>query len=130
MNKKNFDTLKEVEDFVASFLDEPKYIFDVQKNSEGKGFIVQWEEQKYYISQDGKTYPDEIWVTKDGTIIQIQDLDVEHLRNILRFLIRNDREYQKTFEMIMHKLQQRLMADSENEDEFGSNISTKSVTIH
>ena len=37
---------------------------------------------------------DELWETEDGRSIPVVELDIEHLRNIVRMLIRKKRRYQ------------------------------------
>jgi hypothetical protein len=59
---------------------------------EDKSFSVQWIERKMYTAQDGQSFPDEIWTTKEGEIKCIQDLEPEHARNVLRMVLRNERK--------------------------------------
>ena len=35
---------------------------------------------------------DEVWVTHDGQRIEVQDLDLKHAHNILRMLLREQRQ--------------------------------------
>lgn len=125
MNKKYFDTLSELEDFILGFQEQGKFIFNIQ--SVEKRYFVQWEEQKYYVAQDGKSYPDEVWVTQEQEMIQIQDIEVEHLRNILRRVIRKEREYRKSVEDILDTLQE-LSLGEEADDE--SDTAPPSTTFH
>ena len=90
--KKEIKDEAEVNEFVESLLVDHKYIVDVQEMKDNTGFLVQWQEHKSYISHDGKEYRDEIWLTEDGELFQIQDLSEAHCRNILRMFLRNDRE--------------------------------------
>jgi len=39
-----------------------------------------------------KVIKDEIWTTKEGKEIYVCDMDEEHVRNVLRFIIRKQRE--------------------------------------
>lgn len=39
----------------------------------------------------------EYWKTKDGKVIDIDDMDINHLRNVLKMIIRNNRKPKETF---------------------------------
>ena len=91
--KQTFDT----EDEALSAIDdlynkETSYVIDMQELDDNAGFTVNWQEHKMYTAMDGKEYPEEYWITKNCEMIQVQDIPLEHLRNILRQLLRNDRE--------------------------------------
>ena len=90
--KKDFATIDEAEAFVIPLYEEKKYVIDIRTLPEGQGYSVQWQEHKMYTAQDGKEYHDEVWVTQDGKLIQVQDLEEAHCRNILRMLLRQERE--------------------------------------
>jgi len=88
-----FKTAEEVETFVISLSKEEKYIIDIRPMSDH--FVVEWQEQKFYTAVDGATFPDEVWFTEDGRMLQIQDIPLEHCRNIIRMIIRQDREMEQ-----------------------------------
>jgi hypothetical protein len=95
MNKKTFGSLTEMNAFVAPLIAEDKWFMVIKKgiNSSGKEeFTVEWREHLRYMAQDGRSYADEIWVTKDGVPYFVQELEVEHLRNVLRKFLREERE--------------------------------------
>ncbi len=64
---------------------------DISKLADGT-FRITWLENKQYISIDNKEYTDEVWTKEDGTMIACQDLDHEHAKNIIRMILRQDRE--------------------------------------
>ena len=43
---------------------------------------------------------EEIWTMKDGTKIAVGEMDIEHLRNTLRMIIRTKREKERFIEAI------------------------------
>jgi hypothetical protein len=90
MMKAEFDTMEEAEAFIAPMLEENKYAISAIMTKEGK-VLIQWEVQKKYIAQDGQEFTDEIWMTKEGNLIHIQDLEPEHAKNIIRMMLRNER---------------------------------------
>ena len=64
-------------------------------------FRINWIKNKMFTSVDGKEYTDEVWTKEDGTMIVCQDLELEHARNIIRMMLRNDRSRRKeTAEMM------------------------------
>lgn len=114
-NTLEFDTVEDVEDYIMSVPSEPKLIFDIYAPTPTNSkYIVKWQEQKYYVAQDGKTFPDETWITQDGKSIQVQDLEVEHLRNIIRMIIRNSRKYEDTLRDLLEKVTETNSDDLEN----------------
>jgi len=89
--RKECVTIEEAQALTESLHDEKKYIIEVLQLAAG-GYAVQWQEHKMYTSLDGKSWPDEVWRTEDGRILQIQDIEPEHCRNILRMILRQERE--------------------------------------
>lgn len=57
-------------------------------------FRVIWVPIKKYIA-DGVEYTDEVWTTEDGRMINCQDLEPEHAKNIIRMTLRNERKYRQ-----------------------------------
>lgn len=85
-------TAEELEKFIAPLMLEGKYAIDIQELPNGAGYKVQWQEHKTYTAQDGEVFPEEIWFTEAGEMLQVQDISVEHCRNIVRMIIRNERK--------------------------------------
>lgn len=89
--RKEISTIEDAQNFVDALYKEEKYIIEVLQLAAG-GYAVQWQEHKSYTAYDGKVWPDEVWRTEDGRLLQIQDIDPEHCRNILRMMLRQERE--------------------------------------
>lgn len=92
MNRKEFTDYNEVEKFVNSLVDEKKWAIDLRQNTKTGAYLVCWIEHKTYTAHDGKVYHDEVWTNEAGNLTCVQDLDPEHAKNILRMLLRNERE--------------------------------------
>ena len=82
--------LVELEDFVRQLQVEGNVVEVSQLTDHN--FEVRWVKGKTYIAFDGTEYPDEAWVTEDGRMLLIQDLSEDHAKNIIRMIIRQDRE--------------------------------------
>ena len=114
--KKDFPTIDEAEAFVIPLYEEKKYIIDIRPLPEGQGYSVQWQEHKMYTAQDGKEYHDEVWVTQEGKLVQVQDLTEAHCRNVLRMLLRQEREADARMSELAAKVLEQL-GNLEDEDE-------------
>jgi hypothetical protein len=110
--KKVIQTEEELRAFVDPLIAEGKYIFDIYKGA--NGFVVQWQEHKTYTAHDGKVFPDEVWITETGEMKQIQDIEPEHCRNIIRMILRKDRELGKVIDNMMKQLAESMGIDQEN----------------
>lgn len=88
--KKELDSAEEALVFIAGLIEEQKWLILPAVEKDGK-FTVEWIEHKQYTSIDGKEYPDEVWVTKEGVPMLVQDMSEAHVRNTLRMLLRNQR---------------------------------------
>jgi hypothetical protein len=114
--KKNIKTTDELELFVNKLIGE-KQVVEVFELPEGMGFEVQWIEHKSYTAQDGRTFPDEIWTTKEGEMKLVQDLEPEHLRNVLRMILRQERESRKSLEGILEQIVDEWSTKIDDEEE-------------
>ena len=119
MKKEIVDVL-EAQDFVNSLLEHGKYVVDVQEKKDNGGYLIQWQEHKTYKAHDGREFRDEIWLTQDGRLFQVQDLSEEHCRNILRMILRQDRETQQHMDSLTDHLtdtyqQGGLIVDEDSE---------------
>ncbi len=116
--KITFKTIIESESFVAMLLEEKKYAIEVTHLDEEEGFEVQWIEYKQYAAQDGKFYPDEIWTKENGDMVNIQDLEPEHARNIIRLILRREHEMNEGLRSMLESYP-HVMGDvpAENEPE-------------
>jgi hypothetical protein len=113
--KREVDTIEEAEAIVNPLLAENKWAVTVAQTKDNK-FIVQWSEHKMYTAQDGKEYHDEVWTTKEGEMKFIQDIDPEHARNILRMIIRQDREDKKALDEMYQQVIERLTVGVDDEE--------------
>ena len=109
----------DAETLIRSLINEKKWVVDAYQTKENGPFIVRWFEHKEYTAQDGKKFHDEIWRTKNGEIHLIQDLEPEHVRNILRMILRQEREQTELIKRLSEKLKTESDSDPlfENDDE-------------
>lgn len=84
-------------------LAETDNTIDIFKNKDGT-YTVNWIPNKKYIAHDGKEFTDEVWTTLDRRMIHVQDLEPEHARNIIRMLLRNERELQQKTDAMLEQL--------------------------
>jgi hypothetical protein len=126
--KKEFDTIEEAEALVTPLLNENKWVIAVVYTKDQK-YLVQWIEQKMYTAQDGKEYRDEVWTTIEGEMKLIQDLEPEHARNVLRMILRNERERKAAMDILLDKLAAQM--EEELEDIIPTNENTsEGKTLH
>jgi len=127
VNKRSFTNIQEVEDFIKTLDSDTKYVFDIDRTGENE-FTIQWQEQKYYTAQDGQTFPDEVWYTKEGQLIQIQDLSEAHAKNILRLIIRQRR----AVEGLLKSAISQAAAESEEDslDSLDTQAKDSKITLH
>ena len=90
MKTKDFLSMDGVQDFIED-LHQSGNIVDLYRTDSGI-YRVSWIENKTYVSHTGDIHDDEVWITEDGRMIHIQDLEPEHARNIIRMMIRNSKE--------------------------------------
>lgn len=121
----------EAQEFLENLAEEGRYVAMAQPV--GNQFEVQWIEQKNYTAIDGKEFPDEVWVTKEGEMKLIQDLEAEHARNVIRMLIRRQREISEIVHQAMDDLASGAISlseeDSPYDDRFDSYSDIK-PTLH
>lgn len=90
--QKDFDNYADAEEFVRKLFAEDKWAIAAQPGPDGEKCSVHWIERKTYVSHTGETHPDEVWVTIDNKMILVQDLEAEHARNIIRMMLRQERQ--------------------------------------
>jgi len=112
--KKEIGNEEELREFLIPLISEGKYVFDISKCA--NGFIVQWQEQKTYTAHDGKVFPDEVWITEVGEMKQIQDIEAEHCRNIIRMMIRKNRELNNAIDSMILQFTE-MMGENEKPPE-------------
>lgn len=95
---------------------------DVFEEADGT-FRITWLPVKTYIV-DGVAVPDEVWTKEDGTMINCQDLELEHAKNIIRMILRQERTRAQFEQQMMASLQEAIVgvvadtasADDDSED--------------
>jgi len=75
-------------------------------------FRINWIKNKMFTSVDGKEYTDEVWTKEDGTMIVCQDLELEHARNIIRMMLRIEREDRKAESEMMDSISIRYAIEN------------------
>lgn len=105
--KREFTNRKELDAFIAEISADKKYVYSLVETSKDV-ITVEWQEHKTYIAQDGKEFFDEIWTTNEGDMIQVQDLSPEHARNIIRMMLRNEREAKNAANVIVAALKDAM----------------------
>ena len=113
--KQRVETYEELQELVNDLSATQKFIVDVHQPAGDSGYIVQWQEHKKYVAQDGVEYPDEAWITEAGDMKLVQDLEPEHCRNILRLILRQEREAMNAVEQLTERLSEAIEGIS-NED--------------
>lgn len=105
--KKEFTDRAELDAFIEQISAEKKYVYSMVESAPGV-ITVEWQEHKTYVAHDGREFLDEVWTTQDGTMIQIQDLSPEHARNIIRMMLRNEREAKEMANVLVATLKQAM----------------------
>ncbi len=90
MESKNFPKSEDAVAFANELLVD-NVVQGVQ-NQDGS-ITISWVARTTYVAQDGKEYSDEVWFTRNGKMIAVGNLSDAHAKNILRMVIRQDREY-------------------------------------
>jgi hypothetical protein len=110
----------EVRAFIETLTAENKYVINILQRTSDDVYIISWQEHKMYTGQDGIEYPDEVWVTIDYRTILVQDLEVEHCRNVLRMLLRQRRETGAVLAQLAESL--RTVAEDVEAEEVSDNV--------
>ena len=90
MNTKDFTSATDAIDFIEELANDDNTV-DVAKLSNGSHRVT-WIKNKKYVTFDGKEFTDEVWTKEDGTMIVCQDLELAHAKNIIRMMLRQNRE--------------------------------------
>jgi hypothetical protein len=129
MNKREFQTFPELEAFVNPMIAEKKWAIDIRQNTNTGAYLACWIEHKNYTSHDGQVYADEIWTTIDGDMKCVQDLEPEHAKNVLRLLLRNEREQRAMIQQALRAMAAEV-ADEEGEPEEAAPAATVHHHLH
>lgn len=104
MNRKVVKTVEEVDEFIEP-LATGEFVIDIKELPNKEGYSIEWQTHKTYTAfADGKVYPDELWRTEDGRLLLVQDLEPEHCRNILRMILRKERETETLFANLLESI--------------------------
>jgi len=93
-------------------LGEGDNTIEVTKTQDGL-YCVSWLENVNYVSFTGETHIDEVWTKEDGTMIAVQNLELAHAHNIIRMILRNERERNKATALIIDQLENLFNAVDE-----------------
>lgn len=117
MNTKYFIDPDLAIEFVQSL--QENNTVDVAKMAD-ETFKITWIENKKYTTYDGKEFVDEVWTKEDGTMIVCQDLELDHAKNIIRMILRQNRERMIAEEAIYEQIDSALssiMAGGSNDEQ-------------
>jgi hypothetical protein len=115
MQTKEFTDYTELEKFVQPLIDEKKWAIDIRQSTAAGNFKVCWIEHKNYTAHDGQSFPDEIWTTEVGEMKCIQDLEPEHAKNVLRMMLRQEREQRQMIQAALRQMAAQVAADADDE---------------
>jgi hypothetical protein len=118
MQTRDFTDPEEAKEFCETLMKDN--CIDVLQTVDGS-FRITWIPNKMFTSFDGKEYVDEVWTKEDGTMISCQDLEPEHAKNIIRMMLRNERECRRVEQEIMEQLQtamQGAAVGGDNDSDF------------
>ena len=105
MQTKDFTDPDEAIEFCRTLQDDN--CIDVLKTVDNT-FRVNWIPNQTYTAFDGKEYVDEVWTKEDGTMITCQNIELDHARNIIRMILRKEREQRKAQQEMIDSLQQAM----------------------
>jgi primase-polymerase (primpol)-like protein len=117
--KKEFSSVEEAKMFIDELAEKKEFVINSMPNKDGK-IEVEWQEHKKYTARDGQTFYDEVWITKDNQMLQIQDIDAEHCRNIIRMMLRQERAARAAVDILAAQLAESFAGtfDEPDEDDF------------
>jgi hypothetical protein len=126
MNTKDFTDPDEAIEFVKLLQDNNTV--DVLKTVDG-AFRINWVENKKYTTHDGKEFIDEVWTKEDGTMIACQDLELDHAKNIIRMILRQERERSAMEAQLYNQMQAALQSIAAKDDEDDGDIPVSSEEV-
>jgi hypothetical protein len=114
MKTRNFTNPDHAIEFIHSL--QQDNTIDVVKLTD-ETFDVMWVENKKYTTHDGKEFIDEVWTKEDGTMIVCQDLELEHAKNIIRMILRKQRENMIIEAALHESIKSALDSNTPSEDD-------------
>ncbi len=116
MNTKDM-VLEEEALALAKSLTEDDNTVEIAKTTNGS-FRITWIKNKKYTSWTGHEHTDEVWTTENGTMLAIQDIGLDHARNIIRMMLRNNRKFmQSTITQLTEGLDDLITAYDSKEEQ-------------
>lgn len=114
-----YDTIEEAQAKFIELQQDKKWAVGILQTPSGK-FALQFIEHKKYTDHTGVEQFDEVWVTKDGEMMLVQDLSESHVRNCLRMFLRNEREDKLAMDLLYQQIAQRMTENADIEDTFST----------
>jgi hypothetical protein len=102
MEIKDLHTEEEALAFAQTLHDDDNTV-DLVKTTDGL-YRVRWIKNKKYTTYDNKEFTDEVWMTEKEELICIQDLTEAHAKNIIRMMLRNQRQTQQVAAAMLESL--------------------------
>ena len=124
MEIKDLNTAEEALEFAQKLHADDNSV-DLVKTVDGL-YRVRWIKNKKYITYDNKEFTDEVWMTEKEELICIQDLTEAHAKNIIRMMLRNQRQAQQTAAAMLESLSAIAGALESDADE----IESKNHVLH
>lgn len=112
---KEVDSIEEAEAFILPMMSENKWAITVLQGENGK-FLIKWIEHKFYTDQSGVQQYDELWISKDGNLTLVQDLNLEHAHNIIRMFLKEERLAKETLNTMYDQVTKPSPLDSFEKD--------------
>lgn len=109
-------TVEEADAIVSPLIAENKWAITVVQQT-GGDYLIQWTEHKKYTAQDGKEFLDEVWTNKEGEMMFIQDMETEHVRNVVRMLLRNNRRVIEDMDKTIKSMTESIMSGEFDDEE-------------
>ena len=89
MISKTFTDYAAAIEFLAEYVGDASKAINFQRGV--GGFTVEVIDLKAYTDYNGKSQTEEVWITADGKMLQVQDMTEDHVRNALRMVLRQSR---------------------------------------
>ncbi len=96
-------------------LSEGDNTVEVIKTDDGL-YRLTWVKNKKYTDFTGVERTDEVWTKEDGTMIACQDLELEHAKNIIRMMLRDEREARQLEALLTNQIGS-ILSELEGEGE-------------
>jgi hypothetical protein len=120
-----FNHYPDVVSFIEDKVDDPTIALNISQQAD-MTYKVEVQPRKQYLDQSNNTCLDEVWITRDGEMLQVQDLSEAHVKNILRMILKTEREARMRYvEQLAEQLQAAFNDDDEDLSELREAISAR-----